>query len=52
MGYVYGLRVRDTPFNPNDWPGAKATPAVMILISFFELAANSQGLEGGLGLLQ
>lgn len=49
--YVYSIRVRDTPYNPNDWPGAKAWPAVMGLLAFFALAANFQGLRDGLGLL-
>jgi len=51
MLYVYGLRVRDTPYDPNDWPGAKAWPAAMVLISFFALAANTQGLLDGFGAL-
>ena len=48
----YIQRVRDTPFDPNDWPGAKAWPAVMILISFFEFAASFQGALDGLGQLR
>jgi hypothetical protein len=45
-------RFKDTPFNPNDWPGAKAWPAVMMLITFFELAATQEGLFDAFGLLR
>lgn len=45
-------RFKDTPFDPNDWPGAKAWPAVMMLITFFELAATQEGLFDAFGLLR
>jgi hypothetical protein len=48
---MYGLRVKDTPFNPAEWPGAKATPAVMALLGFFALQAAFQGLRDALGQL-
>lgn len=51
MTYYVG-RVKDTPYDPNDWPGAKAWPAVMILISFFEFAASFQGALDGLSMLR
>ena len=38
------LRVGATPYDPNDWPGAKAWPAVLGLITFFELAVFLQAL--------
>ena len=47
----YVKRVKDTPYNPNDWPGAKSWPVVMCLITFFELAASQQGLLDAMGLL-
>ncbi|KAI3426982.1 hypothetical protein D9Q98_006926 [Chlorella vulgaris] len=37
-------RTQQTPYNPNDWPGAKAWPAVMALISFFMLSGFFQAL--------
>ena len=37
-------RASDTPFNPADFPGAKAWPAVMGLISFFSAAVFMQAL--------
>ena len=43
MFYQYIIRIKDTPYDPNDWPGAKAWPATMALISFFILAAFAQG---------
>lgn len=46
---TYGLRVRDTPYDPLDWPGAKTWPAVLALISFFALAAFSQGALDAFG---
>lgn len=51
MLYYYAQRVRYTPYDPKDWPGEKAWPAVMALISFFELAATFQGLLDGFNLL-
>lgn len=42
-------RVQATPYNPVDWPGAKAWPATMGLISFFALAAFFQALTAALG---
>ena len=45
--YTYALRVRDTPYDPEEWPGKKATPAVMALLAFFALQAAFQGLRFG-----
>ncbi len=36
--------------NGEDWPGNKAWPAVLALISFFSLAAFAQALLPSLGL--
>jgi hypothetical protein len=44
----YGLRTKDTPYDPREWPGAKAWPASMVLVSFFMLAAFQQGLAAAL----
>eukprot|EP00887_Chlorella_sp_A99_P001160 scaffold14.g1160.t1 len=44
MLYSYLQRARDTPYDPADWPGAKAWPAGMALVSFFELAVFAQEL--------
>lgn len=52
MMAAYVQRVKDTPFNPNDWPGAKSWPAVMCLITFFELAVSAQGLLDAIGVLR
>ena len=41
-------RALKTPFNPNDFPGAKAWPATMGLISFFSLAVFWQALVAAL----
>jgi hypothetical protein len=41
-------RALQTPFNPNDFPGAKAWPATMGLISFFSLAVFWQALVAAL----
>lgn len=41
-------RVQKTPYNPADWPGAKAWPATMCLISFFSLAVFFQALTAAL----
>ncbi|PRW51126.1 PTS system fructose-specific EIIABC [Chlorella sorokiniana] len=38
-------RVQKTPYNPEDWPGAKAWPATMGLISFFSLNVFFQALR-------
>lgn len=51
MLIVYAFRIKDTPFNPEEWPGAKATPAVMALLAFFAWQANFQGLRNVLGQL-
>jgi hypothetical protein len=51
MLVTYALRVRDTPYDPLDWPGAKAWPAVMGLISFFALSAFAQGALDSVGKL-
>lgn len=45
-------RIKTTPFNPEDFPGAKAWPATMALLSVFSLFAGFQGLMDGLGLLR
>jgi len=42
--YQYIERIKSTPYDPNDWPGAKAWPSTMTLITFFILAAYMQGL--------
>lgn len=42
--FSYVQRTRDTPYDPADWPGAKAWPAVMALIAFFELSVFAQEL--------
>lgn len=49
--YTYIQRTINTPYDPNDWPGARSWPAMMILISFFAFMANFQGLKDGLGLI-
>ncbi|KAL4444249.1 hypothetical protein ABPG75_011986 [Micractinium tetrahymenae] len=41
-------RTQQTPYNPNDWPGAKAWPATMGLISFFSLSVFFQALVAAL----
>lgn len=41
---VFVQRIKATPYDPSDWPGAKAWPAGMTLISFFELAVFTQAL--------
>lgn len=51
MMFYYVQRIKDTPYDPLDWPGAKVWPAGMSLITFFELMATFQGLRDGLGLL-
>jgi hypothetical protein len=43
MLYTYIQRFRDTPQRPEDWPGAKSTPAVMCLVTFFIFMAYFQG---------
>ena len=45
MLYTYVQRFKDTPQRPEDWPGAKSTPAVMCLITFFIFMAYFQGLR-------
>lgn len=37
-----------TPYDPNEWPGAKAWPATMGLISFFSLSVFFQALVAAL----
>jgi hypothetical protein len=44
MLYTYVQRFKDTPQRPEDWPGAKSTPAVMCLITFFIFMAYFQGV--------
>jgi hypothetical protein len=44
MMYTYINRIKDTPYNPEDWPGAKSWPAVMTLITFFIFMAYVQGI--------
>lgn len=43
-------RVRDTPYNPEEWPGAKTSPAVSTLLTFFLLMAYIQGLRASFGI--
>eukprot|EP00889_Picochlorum_renovo_P001130 jgi/Picre1/28160/NNA_003566.t1 len=43
-------RVRDTPYNPEEWPGAKTSPAVCTLLTFFLLMAYIQGLRASFGI--
>lgn len=45
MLYTYVQRFKDTPQRPEDWPGAKSTPAVMCLITFFIFMAYFQGVR-------
>lgn len=48
----FANRIKETPFNPEDFPGARAWPATMALLSVFSLFAGFQGLMDGLGLLR
>ncbi len=42
---AYSLkRVLDTPFDPEDWPGKKAWPALTLLLAFLATWAFTQGL--------
>ena len=41
-------RVFDTPYEPLDWPGKKAWPALTVLLSFFATSIFLQGLAGSL----
>lgn len=44
MMYTYINRIQETPYNPEDWPGAKSWPAMMTLITFFIFMAYVQGI--------
>lgn len=50
MMYYNGIRVADTVDEDiaPDWPGPKAWPATMVLISFFALNVFLQGLRAEL----
>lgn len=42
---AYSLkRAIDTPFDPEDWPGKKAWPALTVLLSIFATSIFLQGL--------
>jgi len=47
---TYSLkRAIDAPFDPEDWPGKKAWPALTVLLSFFGTWIFAQGLAQSLG---
>ncbi|KFM25606.1 hypothetical protein F751_2448, partial [Auxenochlorella protothecoides] len=46
--FYFIKRIQSTPYNDREWPGARAWPATMSLLTFFILAAYAQALASSI----